>query len=325
MSKIKITEKSTKAQIMEAYTSAMNELNELKAMNDLPVETAKAEALGASMKNAEIAASNEVFSEVIVKQYNDLKLAIAEYKKELEDLYGIKAEADGLAAAINAHRVKVSEMNDEYKEKKEALDAELAAKTAEVKEQIAELNKSVAKAKKAADEEESEYKSALDKKRNREEDDYKYTLKMNRKSDSDAWEEVKTKREAEIQAKEDAVTERENAVAEKEEYVKALEARVSGIPSEISMAQEEATKEAKAKAEKSFAFERRALESDKKHAEEMAETKIANLESQLATLTSSNAELSQKLDAAYAQMKDMANATVQAGATVRVIANNEKL
>ena len=96
----KITEKSTKAQIMDAYTQALAELEKLKAMSDSPVENAKKEALEASMQNAEVAASNEVFSDTIVKQYNDLKIAIDEYQKELEGLYGIKAEADGLAAAI---------------------------------------------------------------------------------------------------------------------------------------------------------------------------------------------------------------------------------
>ena len=56
----------------------------------------------------------------------------------------------------------------------------------------------------------------------------------------------------------------------------------------------------------------------------MADAKIKNLESQVETLTQSNEELSYKLDAAYAQMKDMATATVQAGATVKVVSSNDK-
>lgn len=47
------------------------------------------------------------------------------------------------------------------------------------------------------------------------------------------------------------------------------------------------------------------------------------LESQVEALTQSNAELSNKLDAAYAQMKDMATATVQAGATVKVVSSDK--
>lgn len=45
MGEIKITEKSTKAQILEAYNQALKELEALKAMNDSPIETAKNEAL----------------------------------------------------------------------------------------------------------------------------------------------------------------------------------------------------------------------------------------------------------------------------------------
>lgn len=300
----KITEKSTKAQIMDAYTQALAELEKLKAMSDSPVENAKKEALEASMQNAEVAASNEVFSDTIVKQYNDLKIAIDEYQKELEGLYGIKAEADGLAAAINAHRAKVAEMNDEYKQKKADLDAKLAQKTAEV-------------------EEKKEYNADISKKRNREKDEYDYNLKMDRKADADTWAEEKEKREAEIQAKDDAVTEREEAIAAKEEEIQAMKAEIEAFPDKLAEAKEDAAKEAKAKADKSFAFEKRALESEKKHAEEMADARIKNLESQVEALTQSNAELSNKLDAAYAQMKDMATATVQAGATVKVVSSDK--
>ena len=300
----KITEKSTKAQIMDAYTQALAELEKLKAMSDSPVENAKKEALEASMQNAEVAASNEVFSDTIVKQYNDLKIAIDEYQKELEGLYGIKAEADGLAAAINAHRAKVAEMNEEYKQKKADLDAELAQKTAEVKEKIADLEKNVLKAKKQADEEMKEYNADISKKRNREKDEYDYNLKMDRKADA-------------------AVTEREEAIAAKEEEIQAMKAQIEAFPDKLAEAKEDAAKEAKAKADKSFVFEKRALESDKKHAEEMADAKIKNLESQVEALTQSNAELSGKLDAAYAQMKDMATATVQAGATVKVVSSDK--
>lgn len=41
MGETKINEKSTKAQIMEAYNQAVAELNALKAMTDIPVEQAK--------------------------------------------------------------------------------------------------------------------------------------------------------------------------------------------------------------------------------------------------------------------------------------------
>lgn len=278
----------------------------------------------ASLKNAEVAANNSVFSEEIVKQYKDLKFAIEKYKSELQELYGIRVEADGLAAAINAHKVKVAEMDTEYKKKKELLDSEYEEKATETDEKIEELNKTVKKAKAAADEEIAEYNAQLHKKRIREKDEYEYNEKISRKVDADAWAEEKAKREAEIQSRVDAAKEREIAISEKEAEIEEMVKQIEGFPAKLEEAKEEAAKEAKAKADKGFAFERRALETDKKHIEEMYAAKIENLETQVSTLTQSNIELSRKLDAAYDKMKEMATATVQAGATVKVVSSNEK-
>ena len=82
-------------------------------------------------------------------------------------------------------------------------------------------------------------------------------------------------------------------------------------------------KEAKAKAERSFAYEKRAIESDKKHAEEMAAAEIANLKSQVESLKQANNELTNKLDDAYKKMNEVATATVQAGATVKVVSSDK--
>lgn len=165
MGEIKITEKSTKAQILEAYNQALKELEALKAMNDSPIETAKNEALRASLKNAETAAKNSVFSEEIIKQYKDLKIAIDEYKKELESLYGIKTEADSLAAIINAHKFKIADMDTEYKKLKDEQDSKLAKRKAEVDEEIEELENKLSKAKSKADKEAEEYEEELKKKK----------------------------------------------------------------------------------------------------------------------------------------------------------------
>lgn len=323
MGEIKITEKSTKAQILEAYNQALKELEALKAMNDSPIETAKNEALRASLKNAETAAKNSVFSEEIIKQYKDLKIAIDEYKKELESLYGIKTEADSLAAIINAHKFKIADMDTEYKKLKDEQDSKLAKRKADVDEEIEELENKLSKAKSKADKEAEEYEEELKKKRIREADEYKYNLRMNKKVDSDAWDDEKSKREAEIQKQEEAVKAREDAITEKEKEIQEMKEKIEAFPGELETAKEEAAKEAKAKAERSFAYEKRAIESDKKHAEEMAAAEIANLKSQVESLKQANNELTNKLDDAYKKMNEVATATVQAGATVKVVSSDK--
>ena len=324
MGEVKITEKSTMAQILEAYNQQKEEMKALRAMKDSPVEAAKEKELKASLENAEVAAKNPVFAEAIVKQYEDLKLATQKKGEELKELYGIEAEMGDLAVAINTHRSKMASMDEEYQQKKTELDSELDKKQAEVKEQIAELDKSVRKAKSAADEEIAEYNAELHKKRVREADEYKYNEKMNRRIDADEWATEKAQREAEIQAQEDAVKAREDAISEKENEIQEMKEQIEAFPDKLAEAKEEAAREAKAKADKSFAFEKRSLESDKKHAEEMADAKIANLEAQVAALREDNAKLSEKLDDAYKKMNDVATATVQAGATVKVVSSNDK-
>lgn len=324
MNEMKITDKSTKAQIMEAYRQAKEELDKLKEMKDLPVEKAKAEALEASLKNAEVAASNKIFSDEIVKQYTDLKAAIEEYSKELQDLYGIRSEADSLAVMINAHKAKVAEMEADYERKKADLSSGLETFKEETKEKIAELSKSVVKAKKEADEEISEYNASLAKQRQREIDEYEYDLKIAHKKDADNWKSEKACREMELQKKADEIKEREDALSAKEAEIAEMREKIANFPEELNTAKEEAAKDAKAKAEKSFAFERRALETEKKHISELTEAELENVKAQVEKLTKEKNDLTDKLDAAYRQMKDMATATVQAGVTVKVASPNEK-
>ena len=287
-------------------------------------EEAKEKELKASLENAEVAAKNPVFAEPIVKQYEDLKLATQKKSEELKELYGIETEMGDLAVAINTHRSKMASMDEEYQQKKTELDSELDKKQAEVKEQIAELDKSVRKAKSAADEEIAEYNAELHKKREREADEYEYKKKLNHRIDDDEWAAEKAQRETEIQAQENAIKAREDVISEKEDEIQAMKEQIDAFPDKLAEAKEEAAREAKAKADKSFAFEKRSLEADKKHAEEMADAKIANLEAQVAALREDNAKLSEKLDDAYKKMNDVATATVQAGATVKVVSSNDK-
>ena len=211
MGEVKITEKSTKAQILEAYNQQKEEIKELRAMKDSPVEEAKEKELKASLENAEVAAKNPVFAEPIVKQYEDLKLATQKKSEELKELYGIETEMGDLAVAINTHRSKMASMDEEYQQKKTELDSELDKKQMEVKEQIAELDKSVRKAKSAADEEIAEYNAELHKKRVREADEYEYNKKLNHRIDDDEWAAEKAQREAEEEAKKSAKEAEEQA------------------------------------------------------------------------------------------------------------------
>lgn len=324
VTEIKITDKSTKAQIKEAYDAAIAEVKRLRSMNDSPVEKAKADAMEATMENAERAVENPAFAPEIIAQYNDLKTAISKKSEELRDLYGIEAEAGALAAVINAHKVKKMNLEDDFAQRKADIDAQLTSKKAEVAEQITALGVELQKAIKAKEEEKAEYQRTLTRDRKREQEQYDYDLAIARKKDADQWADIKAKREAEIKAKEDTVVAREESVSVREQKMNEMEAKIAEIPTLIADAEEKAGKVAKEKAQKSFEFERRALVSEKEHLQEMTDAEIDRLREQIDTLTVTNRELQSKLDSAYAQMKELAATTVQAGATVKVVSSESK-
>lgn len=324
VTEIKITDKSTKAQIKEAYDAAIAEVKRLRSMNDSPVEKAKADAMEATMENAERAVENPAFAPEIIAQYNDLKTAISKKSEELRDLYGIEAEAGALAAVINAHKVKKMNLEDDFAQRKADIDAQLTSKKAEVAEQISALGVELQKAIKAKEEEKAEYQRTLTRDRKREQEQYDYDLAVARKKDADQWADIKAKREAEIKAKEDSIVAREEAVSVREQKMNEMEAKIAEIPTLIADAEEKAAKTAKEKAEKSFVFERRSLTTEKDHLQEMANAEINRLREQVEMLTKTNKDLESKLDSAYSQMKELAATTVQAGATVKVVSSESK-
>ena len=55
----------------------------------------------------------------------------------------------------------------------------------------------------------------------------------------------------------------------------------------------------------------------------MAAAEIANLKSQVESLKQANNELTNKLDDAYKKMNEVATATVQVGATVKVVSSDK--
>lgn len=323
----KVTEKSTKAQIYEAYNEALKEIESMKAMmNDSPAEKAKAEALEASLHNAETAAENtaNVFNESIIKQYNDLKIAIDTYEKRLKDMYGVEVKAEAMAAMINAHKVKKAELDSEFTQKKADLDTQLIVKKSEVGAEMVSLANALQKAKDQMDEAEREYKNNLDKIRKREAEEYEYDLKIARKKDANEWEEEKTRREVVIELKENDVIVREEALAKREDQIAEMEAKINAIPDMIKDAEDKAAKKAKEKADAAHLFEKRALEKESEHNKTLADEKIKTLENQVKALTVERDNALSKLDAAYAEMKALAATTVQAGATVKVVTSENK-
>ena len=101
--------------------------------------------------------------------------------------------------------------------------------------------------------------------------------------------------------------------------LKELEAKVEEIPTLIAAATEEGIKKGKADADKSNAFEVRALKKDAEYQKQLLEDKNERLAEDLANARAEKVELQQKLDDAYAQMRELAAKTVESTGGVKIL------
>lgn len=314
-----ITMKSTKTEIMEAYMAAKKKLDEQDAMKDDPV----AEKLKA--KNAEIIASADetakqsIFAPEILEKYNNLCAAITMKEKELQDLYGIEAKANSMIALVNAYKDKELEIKETLKNKKDEADAEYEAKKAEIEAEIAELKNKKESILKSIDEESKVLVEELKKTRKREEEEYTYNLNRERKIAEDKWTDEKAVREKALDDREEELNEREAAITGKEDYMEELKQKVEGIPALVEQATADGIKKGKADADKSNAFEVRAINTKNEYEQKALNDTISRLESDLAAKKEENAMLHEKLDAAYAQMKELAAETVKSTGGVKIL------
>lgn len=307
----KITSKSTKSQILDAYNKAIKKLNEIEASKDDPVSQKESQMKKETFEAADKIVAMGILNPEITGQYKSLELAIEMKKNELKDLYDLEAEANSLTAMINAHKDTQRELEEEAKENKKAIEAEIKALEAELKVKEEEVENEVA-----------EERERVSKIRQREEEEYQYNLKRKRQLEDDEWEDNKKARESVIASKEEDLVNKAKELSEKETYIADLEDKVASISDQVASAYEEGKKEGKAKADKSNAFEVHSLETKHEYEVQNLQNQIDRLEQDLETEKSKNNDLQNKLDDAYTQMRELATNTVQSVGGVKILSND---
>lgn len=315
----KITMKSTKQEIMEAYEEAMKKIAETEAGKDDPVAAAKAENDKKIIESAQMIVEDNILNPVIIERYENLKTAIEMKNKELQELYGIETKANSLVAMINAYKDKEIELKDKYNARTKELDDEFTKKELILKEEIASLEKSKEDLINKIQNESNELTKSLNKKHKREEEEYEYNLKRSRKVENDRWEDEKAAREKELTEREAAVKADEAELADRTSYIEELEKKVEEIPELIQDAKDKAFADGKAKADKSNAFEVRALKQQNDYNTQILEDKVDRLYSEVDSLKAEKANLQAKLDDAYAQMRELAAETVKSTGGVKIL------
>ena len=315
----KITMKSTKQEIMEAYEEAMKKIAESESGKDDPVAVAKAENDKKIIESAQMIAEDNILNPVIIERYENLKTAIEMKNKELQELYGIETKANSLVAMINAYKDKEIELKDKYNARTKELDDEFTKKELILKEEIASLEKSKEDLINKIQNESNELTKSLNKKHKREEEEYEYNLKRSRRVENDRWEDEKAAREKELTEREAAVKADEAELADRTSYIEELEKKVEGIPELIQDAKDKAFADGKAKADKSNAFEVRTLKQQNDYNTQILEDKVDRLYSEVDSLKAEKANLQAKLDDAYAQMRELAAETVKSTGGVKIL------
>lgn len=314
-----ITMKSTKAEIMEAYKAAVEKLDTRDRMIDDPAkEAAKAKKVEV-IESADKTAKEDIFNPEIIKKYNDLTEAIEIKQLELDELYGIETKANAMAAMINAYKEKNEELKEAQAAKEAEIEAELGEKKDTLKAEIEALKQQKQEIIDSINAEAKARENEIKLTRSREEDEYTYNLKRSRKAENDKWEDEKAAREKILELRETAALEKETELNAKADHVKELEAKVEEIPTLIAAATEEGIKKGKADADKSNTFEVRALKKDAEYQKQLLEDKNERLAEDLANARAEKVELQQKLDDAYAQMRELAAKTVESTGGVKIL------
>ena len=314
-----ITMKSTKQEIMEAYKEAVERLDERDKMIDDPAKEAEKAKKVEVIASADKTAKEDIFNPEIIKKYNDLTEAITMKQLELEELYGIEAKANAMAAMINAYKEKTEELKESHAMKTAEMESELSDKKTVLENEIKTL---VQQKQEVMDSINAEAKAKMDEInliRIREKDEYEYNLKRNRKTENDKWEDEKAAREKALAEREAAVRADENELAEKTAYIEELEKKVEEIPELLQNAKDEAFANGKEKADRSNAFEVRALKQQNEYDIKLFEDRINRLTEDNEQLKMEKADLQCKLDDAYAQMRDLAAETVKSTGGVKIL------
>ena len=315
----KVTSKSTKDVIYNAYKEALEKIAKMEQEKFDPVAEKEAARKKEMFKSADEIIKSGILNDTVIEQYLNLEAAIEAKKKELQEMYNIEKEASTFTALVNAHKDKEEELKTEHALKEKTAVEALEQRTAEIEAEIASLLENhKAKINKCNDEEE-ERKAEIKKARLREEEEYEYSRDRKRKLDEDQWADERNARISEMEELEASVMSREEAVSVREEKISEMEEQIKAIPGLVEEARQEGIKKGKTDAEKSHAFEKRHMETEFSYQKKDLEGQVERLQADLAAEKALNTSLQNKLDGAYAQMRELAADTVKSNGGVKIL------
>jgi len=334
----KISVRSTKKEMLDAYEEVVKQLEEKRIEEQKPEEkimekeametvivadSLSMKGIGSEIGNLKYEIGNLLVQlsnrlEDGLSKYENVKKAVVLKEKELTEIYEIEKNASSLLALIDAQRMKAEELEVKRNREMEELEAEIEATRSEWEQ---EVNQHEAALKETAAEEK--------KKRERDAEEYGYSFQRKQTIAHEKFEDEKERIERELQLKRDQVeqelTNREQVLAEQEKEIEELRKKVSGFPIELENAVNKTLKDAKEKFTKEFESQKLLLVKEKDGERNVLRARIDSLDKSLQEKSGQIVQLSGQLEKSYGQVQDIAVKSIEGSANLKTISSIEQI
>jgi hypothetical protein len=334
----KLSDKSTKQEMLDAYQSVVKQLEEKRATELNPEKRLEEKKTEAAVKIAntlspegvdrQIGVLKSDIGKMLAEVASNLEAEVAKYKsiqkaiegkeQELQELYGIEKSAGTLAALIESQNQKWREFEVELAEQKEELTREIETTRADWEKERKQHEIDIKE------------RDTLEKKaRDREKEEYTYGFKRDQQAIKDQLNDEKQKLEKDILQKKEAaakeLAEREKAIVEKERELAQLREKVAAYPKElettVTKALQEATERIKLEAKNREDLLRKEFEGQKN----VLSTRIESLDRTVKEQADQNAKFSRQLETAYQKVQDIAQKAIEGSSQAKSFAELQKL
>jgi hypothetical protein len=334
----KLSDKSTKQEMLDAYQLLAKQLEEKRAAELAPerrIEEKKTEealkvAAGIAPEgiDREIGALKADIGKLLADisdrlaeesaRFRNIQTAVQSKQRELQELYGIEKTAVSLAALIEAQNVKRAEF-----------EAQIARDREELRTEMEFLRGEWETEKKSHDAEIKERDGSEKKSRDREREDFYYNFKREQQAIKDKLTDEKITLEKEIKLKRETadkeLVEREKAIAEREKELLDLRNKAAAFPKELENAVSQAIKEIGDRLKLEAKNREDLLRKEAEGERNVLTAKNESLEKTNKDLIAANGKLSQQLEAAYQKVQDIAEKTVDGISQSKSLADLQKL
>jgi hypothetical protein len=334
----KLSDKSTKQEMLEAYQALAKQLEEKRAAELAPERRLEEKRVEEAVKvatavepegmdrdigqlKAEIGKFLADISDRLAAEsgkFRSIQKAVQSKEAELKELYGIEKAAISLAALLEAQSQKRSDFETQMAREREELQTEITFLRGEWEKE------------KQIHEAQLKERDAVEKKaRDREREEFAYAFKRDQQAIKDKLNDEKTALEKEIKLKREAaekeLAERERTIAEKERELTELRTKSIAFPKELETAVNQAVKEASERIKLEAKNREELLRKEFEGERNVLTARNESLEKASKDLVAANAKLAQQLEAAYQKVQDIAQKTVEGSSQSRSLADLQKL